>query len=143
MGKRLAIKGHSTRGNEVIEILEMLGGVNGKINKKTGKAYNIYNGRYFIDEICNIREVAYYIDFESQIRCIDIKDITTHFIVYSLEMFLETFPYKVGDEFCSSYDRITGMFWDEEDEIVYYKTENTNYYITTTDIILDNYDISR
>jgi len=143
MGKRLAIKGHPIRGNEVIEILEMLGGVNGKINKKTGKAYNIYNGRYFIDEICNIREVAYYIDFESQIRCIDIKDITTHFIVYSLEMFLETFPYKVGDEFCSSYDRITGMFWDEEDEIVYYKTENTNYYITTTDIILDNYDISR
>ena len=143
MGKRLAIKGHPIRGNEVIEILEMLGGVNGKINKKTGKAYNIYNGRYFIDEICNIREVAYYIDFESQIRCIDIKDITTHFIVYSLEMFLETFPYKVGDEFCSSYDRITGMFWDEEDEIVYYKTENTNYYITTTDIILDNYAISR
>ena len=143
MGKRLAIKGHPIRGNEVIEILEMLGGVNGKINKKTGKAYNIYNGRYFIDEICNIREVAYYIDFESQIRCIDIKDITTHFIVYSLEMFLETFPYKVGDEFCSSYDRITGMFWDEEDEIVYYKIENTNYYITTTDIILDNYAISR
>ena len=38
MGKRLAIKGHPIRGNEVIEILEMLGGVNGKINKKTGKA---------------------------------------------------------------------------------------------------------
>lgn len=141
MGKRLAIKGHFTRGWEVIEILEMLGGVNGKINKKTGEAYNIYNGMYFIDEICYIREVAYYIDFESQIRCIDIKDITTHFIVYSLEMFLETFPYKVGDEICSSYDRITGMFWDKEDEIVYYKTENTNYYITTTDIILDNYAI--
>lgn len=143
MGKILAIKGHFTRGWEVIELLEMLGGVNGKINKKTGERYNIYNGMYFIDEICNVREVAYYIDFESQIRRIDIKDITTHFIVYSLEMFLETFPYKVGDEFCSSYDRITGMFWDEEDEIVYYKTENTNYYITTTDIILDNYDISR
>lgn len=63
MGKILAIKGHPTRGNEVIEILEMLGGVNGKINKKTGKAYNIYNGRYFIDEICNIREVAYYYIF--------------------------------------------------------------------------------
>ena len=76
MGKILAIKGHFTRGNEVIEILEMLGGVNGKINKKTGEAYNIYNGRYFISEICNVREVAYYIDFESQIRCIDIKDIT-------------------------------------------------------------------
>lgn len=42
MGKRLAIKGHFTRGWEVIELLEMLGGVNGKINKRTGKAYNIY-----------------------------------------------------------------------------------------------------
>lgn len=143
MGKRLAIKGHPTRGWEIIDILKMMGGVNGKINRKNGRVYNIYNGDYFIHEIGNTREVAYYIDFESQIRRIDIKDITTHFIVYSLEMFLKTFPYKVGDEFCSSYDRITGMFWDEEDEIVYYKTENTNYYITTTDIILDNYDISR
>lgn len=57
-------------------------------------------------------------------------------------MFLDRFLYKVGDEFCNSYDKITGMFWDEEDKIVYYKTENTNYYITTTDIILDNYDIN-
>ena len=28
MGKKLAIKGHATRGKEVIELLEMLGGVN-------------------------------------------------------------------------------------------------------------------
>ena len=139
MCRKIAIKGHPTRGNEVIEILEMLGGVNGKINKRTGKAYNIYNGRYFIAEIGNVREVAYYIDFESQIRCIDIKDITTDFIVYSLEMFLKTFPYKVGDEFCNPYDKIAEMFWDEKDEIVYYKTEYSRDYVTTTDIMLDNY----
>lgn len=118
MGKKLAIKGHFTRGWEVIELLEMLGGVNGKINKKTGETYNIYNGRYFIDEICNVREVAYYIDFESQIRCIDIKDITTHFIVYSLEMFLETFPFKVGDKVIDTADGCPGivneMKWDED-----------------------------
>ena len=118
MGKKLAIKGHFTRGWEVIELLEMLGGVNGKINKKTGEKYNIYNGRYFIDEICNVREVAYYIDFESQIRCIDIKDITTHFIVYSLEMFLETFPFKVGDKVIDTADGCPGvvseMKWDED-----------------------------
>ena len=76
MRKRLAIKGHFTRGWEVIELLEMLGGVNGKINKTTGEVYNTYNGDYFIHEICDSREVAYYIDFESQIRRIDIKDIT-------------------------------------------------------------------
>lgn len=28
MNRRLAIKGHPTRGSEVIEILEMLGGIN-------------------------------------------------------------------------------------------------------------------
>lgn len=98
MNKKLAIKGHPTRGKEVIEILEMLGGVNGKINRKTSETYNIYNGDYFIHEICDTREVAYYIDFESQIRRIDIKDITTYFIVYSLEGFLEEHPYKIGDK---------------------------------------------
>lgn len=138
MGKRLAIKCHPTRGWEIIDILKMMGGVNGKINRKTGRVYNIYNGDC-IHEIGGYREVAYYIDFESQIRRIDIKDITTDFIVYSLEMFLKTFPYKVGDEFCNPYDKITEMFWDEEDEIVYYKTEYSRDYVTTTDIMLDNY----
>ena len=97
MRKRLAIKGHFTRGWEVIELLEMLGGVNGKINKTTGEVYNTYNGDYFIHEICDSREVAYYIDFESQIRRIDIKDITTHFIVYSniFKLFLVLFDIRL------------------------------------------------
>ena len=99
MGQQLAILGDFTRGYEVIDLLEMLGGVNGTINKNTGKAYMLYNGNYFIpDGICNVREVAYYIDFTSQIRCIDIKDITGHFIVYSLEMFLKQYPFKIGDK---------------------------------------------
>ena len=118
MRKRLAIKGHFTRGWEVIELLEMLGGVNGKINKTTGEVYNTYNGDYFIHEICDSREVAYYIDFESQIRRIDIKDITTHFIVYSLEMFLKIFPFKVGDKVIDTADGCPGvvreMKWDED-----------------------------
>ena len=98
MRQQLAIIGDFTRGNEVIELLEMLGGVNGKINKNTGKVYNIYNGNYFIPEIGRVREVAYYIDFTSQIRRIDIKDITSHFIVYSLDRFLKQYPFKVGDK---------------------------------------------
>ena len=118
MGKKLAIKGHPTRGKEVIELLEMIGGVNGKINKTTGEVDNIYNGDYFIHEICDSREVAYYIDFESQIRCIDIKDITTNFIVYSLEMFLKTFPFKVDDKVIDEADGCPGvvceMKWDED-----------------------------
>ena len=63
MGKRLAIKGHPTRGWEIIDILKMMGGVNGKINRKNGRVYNIYNGDYFIHEIGNTREVAYYYIF--------------------------------------------------------------------------------
>ena len=114
MRKRLAIKGHPTRGKEVIEQLEMMGGKN---------TYE-YNGRYFIDEIVYTREVAYYIDFESEIRCIDIENITTYFIVYSLEMFLKTFPFKVGDK-VFLYDNITegcvtGMEWDENKGTVKY-----------------------
>lgn len=118
MGKRIAILGHPTRGWEVIDILKMLGGVNGKINRKNGRVYNIYNGDYFTHEICDSKEVAYYIDFESQIRRIDIKDLTTDFIVYSLEMFLKTFPYKVGDKVIDTADGSPGivseMKWDED-----------------------------
>ena len=132
MRQKLAIKGHPTRGKEVIELLEMLGGVNGKINRKTGETYNIYNGDYFISEICDVREVAYYIDFESQIRCIDIKDITTYFIVYSIEMFLKTFPFKVGDK-VFLYDNITegcvtGMKWDEDTRTVKYCVYTSSEY---------------
>ena len=144
MGKRLAIKGHFTRGWEVIELLEMLGGVNGKINKKTGETYNIYNGRYFIDEICNVREVAYYIDFESQIRCIDIKDITTNFIVYSLEMFLEKFPFKVGDFVCipeyESEVRILKMKWCPVSEHIEYLVcpNDEEEWFTADELLEDN-----
>lgn len=131
MNKKLAIKGHPTRGKEVIEILEMMGGINE--SNHSGKGENsIYYLRYYVDNI--VADILY----QTYPNTND-----DDFKIFTLEEFLERFLYKVGDEFCSSYDKITGMFWDEEDEIVYYKTENTNYYITTTDIILDNYDINR
>lgn len=128
MENRLAILGEFTRGYEVIELLEMLGGVNGKINKNTGKAYMLYNGNYFIpDEIGNVREVAYYIDFASQIRRIDIKDITSHFIVYSLDMFLKQYPFKVGDKVqhrgatsCGSVYIIDQVIWEYKQAQVKY-----------------------
>lgn len=41
MGKKLAIKGHPTRGEEVIELLEMMGGVFSGfiVNKNYGKYF--------------------------------------------------------------------------------------------------------
>ena len=80
MGKALAIKGHITRGKEVIELLEMLGGSN--INKLSGNnscAYYI-NGHQNI-----IRGIDYIFGYE------DMQ-------FFSIEKFLEKYPYKVGDK---------------------------------------------
>lgn len=127
MSKKIAIKGHPTRGNEVIELLKMMGGVNE--SNHSGKGENsIYYLNYYVDNI--VADIHYQI-------CPNTND--DDFKIFTLEEFLERFPYKVGDEFCNPYDKITEMFWDEEDEIVYYKTEYSRDYVTTTDIMLDNY----
>ena len=129
MSKKLAIKGHPTRGKEVIELLEMMGGHAAFINTISN---NIDKAFFISDyENCFYRKSIRFIPDSSK----EMED----FNVFSLEEFLERFPYKVGDEFCNPYDKITEMFWDEEDEIVYYKTEYSRDYVTTTDIMLDNY----
>ena len=101
----LAIKGHLTRGKEVIEILEMLGGVN---------AFNLEGT-------------------ETQCFCYIFKDNNKIYycwstnaenvIVYTIEEFEEKFPYKVGDKV--TLDKypcvITGMNWDCDDIIYYVK----------------------
>lgn len=95
--KTLVIKGHPTRGKEVIETLEMLGGKNeGGLNGKS-------RGFYFIG--CN--------------NNIDIISISqTNFMIFDLEEFLEKYPYKVGDMVqykgstsCRSIYRIEKMLW--------------------------------
>lgn len=73
----LAIKGHTTRGEEVIEILEMLGGKNkvGLLAKNETLVYFIKNG--VINNTCmNLQ--------------------TLPFKTFTLEEFLEKYPYKVG-----------------------------------------------
>ena len=127
MSKKLAIKGHPTRGKEVIELLEMMGGINESNHKGKGEN-SIYYLRYYVDN------VAADILYQTYPNTND-----DDFKIFTLEEFLERFLYKVGDEFCSPYDKITEMFWDEEDEIVYYKTEYSRDYITTINLIVDNY----
>ena len=107
MGKALAIKGHSTRGKEVIELLEMLGGSN--INNLSGDNSSAYyiNGHQNI-----IRGIDYIFGYE------DMQ-------FFSIEKFLEKYPYKVGDkvhiyvqndDIDGRYDlevaEITSMKWD-------------------------------
>ena len=103
MNKKLAIKGHSTRGMEVIKLLEMMGG-NNRWNASGGLP-NIY---YFISNECII--------YSSQIE----KDV----VIFTLEEFLEKYPFKVGDK-VFLYDNITegcvtGMEWDEDKGTVKY-----------------------
>lgn len=112
----IAIRGHATRGKEVIEILEMLGG-----KSYTGLAYKgedpnrlycINKENNFIDSPLVLREVQ----------------------VFSLEEFLEKFPYKVGDKAFAFGNKCTiiDAVWDGGiDEIVYTIKLDTNKYITT------------
>jgi len=131
MGKKLAIKGHPTRGEEVIKLLEMMGGINE--SNHSGKGENsIYYLRYYVDNV--VADILYQIYPNTN---------DDDFKIFTLEEFLERFPYKVGDEFCSPYDKITEMFWDEEDEWVYYKTEKSEGFITALDIMTDSYARSR
>lgn len=103
MEKILAIKGHPTRGKEVIELLEMIGGINDERYIGTNSWKDEY---YFLDN-GYIRQYDW---------CDGIK--------FTLEEFLEKYPFKVGDK-VFLYDNITegcvtGMEWDEEKGTVKY-----------------------
>ena len=82
MKKVLAIRGHYQRGNEVIEILEMLGGVNSK--NLDGKEYRYF---YFICPHTSVIRAV----FEENML---ITDWETH----SLESFNKEYPYKTFDK---------------------------------------------
>ena len=114
MRDKLAIKGHRTRGSEIIELLEMLGGINWPYSKYFGNeptlVYYINNHGYiFADEINNSS------------RC----------TIYTLEEFLEKFPYKVGDRVSSKYlknYKIEKMEWEDTNNRVIYKLQGMGWY---------------
>lgn len=110
MGKRLAIRGHSTRGSEVIKLLEMLGGEN-KDNMFFGKDPSCI---YFIDGYEFIRKEI----IENNIHTM------RHWQIFTLEEFLEKFPFKIHDlvnipEYESTVG-ICGMRWDPYSKCVEY-----------------------
>lgn len=113
----LAIKGHPTRGKEVIKILEMLGGVN----------------KHQIDAIR--QNYVYFIDMDNTIRLLQINQLLLEqYIVYSLEEFEEKYPYKVGDKVILNPHPcvITSAIWDSTyNEILYYV--KGNYFHVMTD----------
>ena len=95
---QLAIKGHSTRGEEVIRILEMLG----------GKNYYEYNGEAGV--------LRYYIDKNGYIGCDKEEEIPFPVHIFTLEDFLEKFPYEIGNKVIDMnglHGKIVAMSWDE------------------------------
>lgn len=109
----LAIKGHATRGKEVIEILEMLGGKNETHIKAT-----VLNAFYYINE-------------DGKMYLADKYSDMSNFVIYTLEEFLEKYPYKVGDKVSSKYlknYKIEKMEWEDINNRVIYKLEGMGWY---------------
>lgn len=111
--KNLVIKGHATRGKEVIELLEMLGGKNS--TKLVGSASSC---GYYIDSDGNI---AYHYYSSSYFN---------DAIQFTLEKFLEKYPYKVGDYvYINSIDYqgpgiIQNLYWYDDKNIIRYFVES-------------------
>jgi hypothetical protein len=92
----LAIKGHRIQGDKVIKLLEILGG-------KNNHHYLGHNDSW-----------VYYINKEG---CITLDFDVSKFSVFTLEDFLEKFPYKVGDKvlYHQTYAVINKMKWNGEE----------------------------
>ena len=101
VGKKLAIKGHSTRGKEVMDLLEMIGG------------NNIYN--FSGDD-----SYAYYVirGCQNEIRAGEYIFGDEGVYFFTLEEFLEKYPFKVGDKVIDKADGCPGvvceMKWDKD-----------------------------
>ena len=125
MNKKLAILGHQTRGREVIEILEMLGGHNYS-SGLLGKAENFY----------------YYIGNFNSISFIHKEKLNDSFITFTLEEFLAKFPYKVrdkvlinaGENICT----IKSMTWDKKNGRVAYRIGEINGILENKDFWFAN-----
>lgn len=103
---QLVIKGHHTRGNEVIASLEMLGGKN-TYNLKGDEKYAYYT----IDRYGDIRGDIYIYGDDNNVVC------------FTLEIFEDKFPYKVGDKViikCKNKEAIVDKVYWYCDTITYW-----------------------
>ena len=82
MGSVLAIRGDYQKGNEVIKILEMLGGVNS----------NNYEGK-------QMRQFYFICPYTNVIKCVFEENmLITDWETHSLKSFKSEYPYKTGDK---------------------------------------------
>ena len=111
----LGIKGHETRGDEVIKILEMLGGKNRY--EMRGSIYDNYF--YYIDD--EYKDISY-----SYIGPDEIKG----YKIFSLEDFLEKFPYKIGDKVTLDNILCSIIWIGWECNNIYYQVQGTDIMFT-------------
>lgn len=119
MGKKLAIQGHRRRNNEVIRLLEMIGGHN--VHKTIG----------------NNDETFYYIDDKNNIDCDSRLLNNNRFIIFTLEEFLVKYPFTVGDKVADGYGNsltIKSMAWSEDYATMVYDFESSVTVLTAEDI---------
>ena len=107
----LAIRGHATRGKEIIEIFRMLWDdvKHPCMGTTTSALYYVENGDIFM-------------------RVLNDND---GFKVFTLEEFLEKFPYKIGDKVSSKYlknYKIDKMEWEDCNNRVIYKLQGMGWY---------------
>lgn len=128
MGKKLAIKGHPTRGKEVIELLEMIGGENSLIISGCNlSGYEPFN--------------LYYINDNGVINC-KYHSLNKDMVILTLEEFSKKYPFKIGDKVIDSYgDALTikSMSWSADFETMVYDFEDSAIVLAAEDIkIADN-----
>ena len=126
MNRKLAIKGHSTRGKEVIELLEMMGGKN-RHNLTGHFAENAY---YLIGGPHNNEILGEAYIFGNE-------DIYW----FTLEEFLKKYPFKVGDKVMGGKGKsltIKSMSWSTDCETMVYDFEETEDVLATEDLLKSN-----
>ena len=117
----LAIKGHATRGKEVIEILEMLGGKN--LNNLDGASNMYYLIGLIVPKILGASKL-------------ELDKSHEQFTYFTLEEFEKKFPYKIGDKVCYQpnlqidticISEIISMKW-ADNSVIYFTSNGHSLY---------------
>jgi hypothetical protein len=112
---KIAIQGHPTRGKEVIQILESLGGKNG------------------YDQLGSNKNFVYFITNAGLIYSVTPQMCSNECKIYTLEEFEKEFPFKIGDEVMFPVKigwvsgKITGLTY-REDQLKYEVDVRTSGY---------------
>ncbi len=110
---KIAIRGHESRGKEVIQILESLGGKN-------------------VEKLEGTHKTFYYIDDKNEIGDEHEAYFPSTYKLYTLEEFEKEFPFKIGDRVISLTTGLIGIIIKfSENGIYHLKYDNGIYSVTS------------